>query len=109
MLGVEASREIDEEATRYGDVGRSIRALEDGLDLRARAIRQMVEDVAQLVHLAALHQSALAESVADGLPQRFRAIEKHEHTPVGAEPATLEIRVKWYRRRAASFRLPEIP
>ena len=52
----------------------------------------MVEDVAQLVDLAPLDERGLAEDGARGLVQRQRAIEDHEQTAVGAQPAALEIR-----------------
>ena len=51
----------------------------------------MVEDVAGLVDLAALHQRGTTEHRRDRRPQRLRPIEHHEDAPIGAQATTLEV------------------
>ena len=68
-----------------------IRALQDRLHPGPLALRQMIEDVAQLVHLAALDKGDLAEGVAHGFPQGLRTIENHEQAAVGSQATALQI------------------
>lgn len=77
MIGVESPREIRQEATSRGDVGAAIGPVQDGLRPRLLALRQVIEDVAQLV---------------DGFPQGSRAIEDHQQTAVGSQVTALQVR-----------------
>ena len=59
---------------------------------RPIAVTEVLEDIPGLMDLAALHQRRLAEDGADRFPQRLRAVEDHEQTPVSPEAAALQIR-----------------
>ena len=52
----------------------------------------MVEDVAERVALAPLHEGGLAEDRAHRFLQRQGAIEDHEQAAVRAQAAALEMR-----------------
>jgi hypothetical protein len=91
ILGLQPPRQVLEQPVRHLEVDALIGATHDRLDPGALAIPEMVEDVAHLVHLTALHQRRLAEAGADGFPQRLRAIEDHQETAVRAQTAALEI------------------
>ena len=54
----------------------------------------MVQDVPALVDLTALHHGGPAERLGHGRVQGLRPIDDHQEAPVGAEPATREIRQK---------------
>lgn len=92
MIGVESPREIRQEATSRGDVGAAIGPVQDGLRPRLLALRQVIEDVAQLVDLAALDERDGPEEIADGFPQGSRAIEDHQQTAVGSQVTALQVR-----------------
>ena len=50
MIGRESPREVGEEATGRGDIGTAIRAVQNRLHPGPLPLRQMIKDVAQLVH-----------------------------------------------------------
>ena len=54
MVRLEPACEVEQETAGRGHVDTPIRALQDRLHPGPLALRQMIEDVAQLVHLAAL-------------------------------------------------------
>lgn len=91
MLGLESPSEIEQQATGRGDVCAAVGPLQDRLRLRPSALWQVIEDVAHLVDLAALHQRDVAEEIPHGFSQRLRAVEDHQQTAVRAEAAALEI------------------
>src|SRR5262249_31275970 len=65
---------------------------QDRLGPRSIAIAQVLKDVAGLVDLAALDHRRLTEDGADRFPQRLRAVEDDEQTPVRTQAAALQIR-----------------
>ena len=92
MLRLQPTCEIEQQALAGLHVGGLIRSPQDGLRPRAITIAEVVEDVAHLVHLAALHECRLAEGGAHRFPQCLRAVEDDEQTPVRAEATALQIR-----------------
>lgn len=92
MLGLQTSREIEQEPLRGLYVGALIGAAQDRLGPRPLPVIEILEDVAHLVHRAALHERGLAEGRAHRFAQRLRPVEDHEQAAVGAQAATLEIR-----------------
>ena len=91
MVRLEPACEVEQETAGRGHVDTPIRALQDRLHPGPLALRQMIEDVAQLVHLAALDKGDLAEGVAHGFPQDLRTIENHEQAAVGSQATALQI------------------
>ena len=55
------------------------------------AVGQIVENVPGFVDLTPLDARGPTERMVHGAAERFRAIENHQHRPVGAQPATLQI------------------
>ena len=51
----------------------------------------MVEDVPGLVRLTALHQGGAAKHGGDRRPQRLGSVEHHQHAPIRAQAAALEV------------------
>ena len=62
------AREVREEAAGRGDVGTAIGALKDRLRPGPLTLRQVIEDIAQLVDLAALDERDVAEEIAHRFP-----------------------------------------
>ena len=91
---LQALGELREEPRRRLHVACLIGAPHDRLDPRDLALRQVVEDVAELVDLAPLNEGGLAEDRTGGFVQGLRAVQNHQEAAVGAQPAALEIRVK---------------
>ena len=52
---------------------------------RAHVLGQMLQDVAHLVHLAALHSRRFAEDIADRAAQGFGAVDHPQPRPFGIE------------------------
>jgi hypothetical protein len=69
MIRFESPREVGEEATGCGDVGTAIGALQDRLRPGPLSVRQVIEDVPQLVHLTPLEQRDGAEEIYDACNQ----------------------------------------
>ena len=91
MLSFEATGEVPEQPRRGLHVLALIGPPEDGLHPGPLALRQMVEDVAGLVDLAALHQRGATEDRGDRRPQRLRPIEHGQHASIGAQAAALQV------------------
>jgi hypothetical protein len=89
MFGLKSSCEIEEETEAVVTSALRLGALQDCFCPRSLPLRQMIKDIPQLVDLAALHQSNVAEEIADRFPQRLRAVEDHRQTAVGAQTAAL--------------------
>ena len=108
MIGLQAPDQIKEQALRRCHLRAAIGPLEDGLHPRTLPLGQMVEHVAEFVHLAALDQRRVAEGVPHGFPQRLGAIQQHQQTPVRAQATALQIREEALtQRRVLGGALPE--
>ncbi len=77
---LQALGELREEPRRRLHVARLIGAPHDRLDPRALALRQVVEDVAELVALAPLNEGGLAEDRTGGFAQGLRAVRRRGQT-----------------------------
>ena len=88
---LESSREILQETPSRGDVDLLGGARDDRARPEPLPLRQMLQDVAELVHLTAVHQGRGSKRLRHGLVQRLRAIEDDQETAVGAQPAAPEI------------------
>jgi hypothetical protein len=51
----------------------------------------MLDDVSELMHLAALHERRLAEEIPNRAPKRLRAVDHPQAQPRGIEPPLHEI------------------
>ena len=91
-LGCSCSKRVASAVSRrvaVVDVGGLIGAAHDRLRGGALPLRQVVENVPELVDLAALDQRRLAEDHPHRFVQRARPVENHQQTPIGAEAASL--------------------
>ena len=59
---------------------------------RVLRFREVGEHVALLVDVAAVHDGALPEAVADRFAERFRAVDHDQQAMLGAQPAFLNAR-----------------
>ena len=92
MIGLESPCEVGEKATGRAHVGTARGAVQDRLRPGPLALRQVIEEVAQLVRLAALDERDGAEEITHRFPQGFRAIEDHQEAAVRPQPAALQMR-----------------
>jgi len=68
------------------------RKVAHGGDPRALALWQVLQDVSKLVDVTAVKKRGRSKRLCHRFVQCLRAIEDHEETAVGAQPAALEIR-----------------
>ena len=68
MIRLEAAREIKQQPAGGCNVGAAIGAVQDRFHPRALPLRQVIEDVAQLVHLAGLDECDIADEIAHCFP-----------------------------------------
>jgi hypothetical protein len=87
---LESSYQILEQAAR----GRNLRLLVgpgDRADPWTLPLRQMLQDVSQLVHVTAVNQRGRTKRLRHRFVQRLRAVEDDQEAAVGTRPTALQI------------------
>jgi hypothetical protein len=88
---VESSCQILQETTSGGDIDLLVGARDDRVGPWPLAFREMLQDVSELVHLAAMNQARGSKRLCHRFMQRLRAIEDDQQAAVGAQPAALQV------------------